>query len=422
VRGPRPFGRAADWAELLRISAAFTVPGDAVAGAAAAGHRPNRGTLLAAGASLCLYEAGMALNDFSDREIDAVERPGRPLPSGRIAPGAALAASVVLTAAGLRLAAAAGRPALLTATALAGTVWAYDLRLKHTAFGPAAMAAARALDLVLGATATTSAAAVPAHGSPTGRGPAQVGGPPAGAAAPAAGGAAVPFRPGRGRGAPPEPFVEAAVPAPPAYSSSSASAVRQRFLPLPASRDAPGSATFASSAPSRPVPGSGASAAMVRRAGPAVPPGSGGPPARPARSLEVVRSAALLGAHTFAVTAVSRRETLGASSAVPLTALGAVAAVACGTGRPGRPGRAGRPGRVPAAFALAYATAASRPLTHAALNPSPPLLQRAVGGGIRATIPLQAALAARAARPGPAVALLALLPLARRLSRKVSPT
>ncbi|MGH3324602.1 MAG: SCO3242 family prenyltransferase, partial [Streptomyces sp.] len=70
----------------------------------------------------------------------------------------------------------------------------------------------------------------------------------------------------------------------------------------------------------------------------------------------------------------------------------------------------------------AYTATAARPLTHAALNPSPPLLQRAVGGGIRALIPLQAALAARAGRPGLAASVLVLLPLARRISRKVSPT
>lgn len=152
------WGNWGDWAELLRVSALFTVPGDALAGAAAARCGPNRGTALAVCASLCLYEAGMALNDWADRDIDAVERPGRPLPSGRIAPGAALTAATGLTAAGLLCAAAAGRPALATATALAGTVWAYDLGLKNTPAGPPAMAAARALDLLLGATASAPAA------------------------------------------------------------------------------------------------------------------------------------------------------------------------------------------------------------------------------------------------------------------------
>ncbi|MET9541488.1 SCO3242 family prenyltransferase, partial [Streptomyces sp. NPDC006553] len=143
------------WAELLRVSALFSVPGDALAGAAAAGVRPGRGTLCAIGASLCLYEAGMALNDWADRAEDAAERPHRPLPSGRIAPSAALAASAALTAAGLALASRAGRPPLAVATALAATVWAYDLGLKHTPAGPGTMATARVLDLLLGATAST---------------------------------------------------------------------------------------------------------------------------------------------------------------------------------------------------------------------------------------------------------------------------
>lgn len=105
-----PRQRLRAWAELLRVSALFSVPGDALAGAAAVGHRPGRGTALAIGASLCLYEAGMALNDWADRDEDAVDRPHRPIPSGRISPAAALGAAGVLTAAGLALAARAGRP------------------------------------------------------------------------------------------------------------------------------------------------------------------------------------------------------------------------------------------------------------------------------------------------------------------------
>lgn len=70
--------RLGAWAELLRLPALFTVPGDALAGAAAAGVRPGPRTLLAIGSSLCLYEAGMALNDWADRAEDAAERPHRP--------------------------------------------------------------------------------------------------------------------------------------------------------------------------------------------------------------------------------------------------------------------------------------------------------------------------------------------------------
>ncbi|MGV9312377.1 SCO3242 family prenyltransferase [Streptomyces sp. NPDC003691] len=281
------------WAELLRVSAALSVPGDALAGAAARGRRPGRGTLLAAGASVCLYEAGMALNDWADRDEDAAERPHRPIPSGRIAPAAALTAAGALTVAGLALAARAGSPALTLAVPLAATVWAYDLRLKHTRHGPAAMAAARALDLLMGAAATA---------------PGPVG----------------------------------------------------------------------------------------------------------ARAL---RAAAVLGTHTYAVTAVSRHEVHGGSTRAPLGALAVVAAVAGAAVRDGR--------AVPTALGAAYARTAAVPFAHAALNPSPPLTERAVGGGIRAVIPLQALLAARAGHPAgtaTAVALMALAPPARSLARKVSPT
>ncbi|MFE1256914.1 SCO3242 family prenyltransferase [Streptomyces fungicidicus] len=305
-------GRAGAWAELLRVPALFTVPGDALAGAAAAGARPGPRTLLAIGSSLCLYEAGMALNDWADRAEDAVERPHRPLPSGRIRPAAALAAAGALTGAGLALAAGAGRPALAVAAPLAATVWAYDLALKHTPAGPVAMAAARGLDLLLGAAAT----------------------------------------------------------------------------------------------------GGGTRAALP--------------------------SAALLGTHTLAVTAVSRRETTGGSALAPLAALATTGALtglvtrrrtrlpagrraAAAPGLPG-PAPAGRPpatsGALATALGAAYAATAARPYLHATLNPSPPLTQRAVGGGIRATIPLQAALAARSGAAATALLVAALAPAGRMFARR----
>ncbi|CAM5615787.1 SCO3242 family prenyltransferase [Streptomyces purpurascens] len=305
------------WAELLRLPALFSVPGDALAGTAATGAAPNSRTLLAIGSSLCLYEAGMALNDWADRDVDAVERPHRPLPSGRIRPAAALTAACALTGAGLALASGAGRPALAVAVPLAATVWAYDLGLKHTPAGPVAMAAARGLDLLLGAAATTG------HTRPA----------------------------------------------------------------LP--------------------------------------------------------SAALLGTHTLAVTTVSRQEAQGGSPLAPLAALattalltrvvthrpsehrGATALDHLGPGANRPPGAA--PGRNPAAhlttaLAAAYVAATARPYFHATLNPSPPLTQRAVGAGVRATIPLQAALTARSKGTVTALLIAALAPLGARFAKKVSVT
>ncbi|GAA1511131.1 hypothetical protein GCM10009730_14540 [Streptomyces albidochromogenes] len=389
----RPSGRAAAWAELLRVSALFTVPGDAVAGAACVGVHPNRGTALAVGASLCLYEAGMALNDWADRAEDAVDRPHRPIPSGRVTPRAALAASGALTAAGLALAAAAGRPALAVASGLAATVWAYDLRLKHTPAAPATMAAARALDLLLGATATAT----------------------------------------RGRPDTLPAFRGVRSPAGPAVAGAGA-----RDAARPARRRSAAGPASADRGPERLLGAGGGARNEGRRT-------------RPTPGRDALTAATVLGAHTYAVTALSRRETQGGSTGTPLAALAATAVLATLTAR-ARPGDAGamapprgaggapapatrQPGArhrahsvatrlaTPAGLAAAaYLRTAAKPFLHAALNPSPALTQRAVGGGIRAMIPLQAALAARSGAVGAGAALIGLVPVARTLSRKVSPT
>ncbi|MGW7051389.1 UbiA family prenyltransferase [Streptomyces sp. NPDC054887] len=422
----RPSARLAAWAQLLRVSALFTVPGDAVAGAASVGVRPNRGTALAVGASLCLYEAGMALNDWADRTEDAVDRPHRPIPSGRVTPRAALVASGALTAAGLALAARAGRPALAVASGLAATIWAYDLRLKHTVAAPAAMAAARSLDLLLGATATAARARVPARLAAS-RGRRSPLGPDAAWA-----GTHDAARQARHRGTEPSP-----------------EGVRTADHRSPAAN--PARPASVDRGPERIL---GERSGGARNAVHGTRPTHDGRDARDARPTpgrDALAAATVLGAHTYAVTAVSRRETQGGSTGAPLAALAAAAVLAFLTAR-SRPGGAGavepprgtggapvpatrRPrGRhrahgvaahlaTPAGLAAAaYLRTAGKPLLHAALNPSPPLTQRAVGGGIRAMIPLQAALAARSGAVGAGAALLGLVPVARKLSRKVSPT
>ncbi|MGC4815202.1 SCO3242 family prenyltransferase [Micromonospora sp. DT228] len=152
----------ADLAELVRAPAALSVPGDVVAGAAAAGALGPRTPALA-GASVLLYWAGMAANDWADRGLDAVERPERPIPSGRITPAAAVGLAAGLTAAGVGLAAVAGgRRAAALAVPLAATIWGYDLLAKNTAAGPAVMAACRGLDVLLGASGGRVTRALPA--------------------------------------------------------------------------------------------------------------------------------------------------------------------------------------------------------------------------------------------------------------------
>ncbi|MGP4087808.1 SCO3242 family prenyltransferase, partial [Streptomyces sp. KR55] len=91
---------------------------------------------------------------------------------------------------------------------------------------------------------------------------------------------------------------------------------------------------------------------------------------------------------------------------------------------PGLPGSSpaerppGATGALATALGAAYAATAARPYVHATLNPSPPLTQRAVGGGIRATIPLQAALAARSGAAATSLLVAALAPAGRMLARR----
>ncbi|MEW1708346.1 SCO3242 family prenyltransferase [Microbacterium sp. NPDC089190] len=146
--------RVADYLDLVRAPASLTVLGDALIGALAA-RGPGaggaaRGAALAA-SSVCLYSAGMAVNDWADADLDALERPERPIPSGRLSRRRALAVGAGLTVTGVGAAFAAGRASGMVSLALAATLWAYDVVLKPTAAGPVAMAVCRGLDVVLGA-------------------------------------------------------------------------------------------------------------------------------------------------------------------------------------------------------------------------------------------------------------------------------
>ncbi|WSY19112.1 UbiA family prenyltransferase (plasmid) [Embleya sp. NBC_00896] len=152
---PGACARRSRWrafAELVRAPAALSVPGDVLVGAAASGGLPRGREVALPVASVCLYWAGMALNDYADRDLDAKERPERPIPSGRISPGEALATAAGLTAAGVALGAwAGGRRRLPAVLGLAGAVWMYDLVLKGTPAAPTGMALARGLDVMVGA-------------------------------------------------------------------------------------------------------------------------------------------------------------------------------------------------------------------------------------------------------------------------------
>ncbi|MFE4466206.1 SCO3242 family prenyltransferase [Oerskovia sp. NPDC056781] len=165
-----------DYLDLVRAPAVLSVVGDTLAGAAAGGRLDPARRAAGAGpdvrpwhlallplSSACLYAGGMALNDYADRELDAVERPERPLPSGRVSPAQAFGVASGLTVVGLALAGVGGgRRSFALAVPLAASVWTYDLVAKNHVTGPVVMAACRGLDVLMGAGLGRVRAALPA--------------------------------------------------------------------------------------------------------------------------------------------------------------------------------------------------------------------------------------------------------------------
>lgn len=162
---------AADLADLVRLPAVLSAPGDALVGAVsretAPGTLPTVARVLA---SAAMYAGGMALNDVADHRVDVRERPSRPIPSGRTTVGQAAAVGEGLCAFGAVAATiAGGRRGLRRATAVVGAVHLYDFLAKRAGGSAAAasMAACRMADIAMGADrlgpALPSMAVVGAH-------------------------------------------------------------------------------------------------------------------------------------------------------------------------------------------------------------------------------------------------------------------
>lgn len=106
-----------------------------------------------AGASACLYMAGVVLNDFFDFEQDTQERPERPLPSGQIARRHAGWFGMTLLIAGVSLAQFVPGTTRMLAVMLGACILLYDGVLKRTPAGPPCMGMCRALNLLMGMSA-----------------------------------------------------------------------------------------------------------------------------------------------------------------------------------------------------------------------------------------------------------------------------
>lgn len=146
--------------ELLRPPNVVTAIADILAGYAVVGRGQGSRLPWLLAATACLYAGGVVLNDYFDRVVDAAERPERPIPSGRVPPGAAGALGGALLLAGVALAFGATTAAGSVALALAACVLLYDAIAKRHAFaGPIVMGLCRGLNLVLGMAAVPAAVA-----------------------------------------------------------------------------------------------------------------------------------------------------------------------------------------------------------------------------------------------------------------------
>ena len=149
--------------QLIRLPNVLTAAADSLAGWLLGGvslGEVGRWAPLAI-ASMVLYAAGMALNDVFDAEIDRQERPGRPIPSGRVSRSFAGGLGAIGLVVGPLVAWLSGSfTSLIVAGVLAAVILAYDAGLKRTVLGPGVMGACRGLNLLLGLTH------VPALGGP----------------------------------------------------------------------------------------------------------------------------------------------------------------------------------------------------------------------------------------------------------------
>jgi len=144
--------RITDLLHLGRVSNLPTVWSNVLAALGLSGVAPLdvRLSLLLISLSL-FYLAGMALNDAFDADYDAIHRPERPIPSGRLLRRWVFGLGFGLLAAAMLLLFIAGQiggmgvPSLVAGNALAASIVFYDWRHKGCWYSPIVMGATRSL-------------------------------------------------------------------------------------------------------------------------------------------------------------------------------------------------------------------------------------------------------------------------------------
>jgi len=147
---------------LGRVSNLPTVWTNVIAGATIANTAATVADISTVGLAMtAFYVGGMYLNDFFDREIDAKERPGRPIHAGDIGAATVSAIGFALLAAGVALLTPFGLFTAVWGFALAVAIVLYDAWHKGNSFAPVIMGLCRAL-VYLGTGAAVSGNVLPA--------------------------------------------------------------------------------------------------------------------------------------------------------------------------------------------------------------------------------------------------------------------
>jgi 4-hydroxybenzoate polyprenyltransferase len=139
---------------LVRPANLVTAAADILAGYAAASIAVASDLAFLIISSMALYAGGVVLNDFFDRDLDLVERPERPIPSGMVRPLKAAILGFALLGAGIAIAWICSIQGGAIAAGIACCVVFYNAVAKHyKILGPVFMGTCRGLNFLLGLSA-----------------------------------------------------------------------------------------------------------------------------------------------------------------------------------------------------------------------------------------------------------------------------
>ena len=144
--------------QLIRLPLLPSALGNICLGALSAGlsQSDSLNFILLLFSSAFLYASGMVWNDYFDAGIDAIERPDRPIPSGKINPKNAAIFAIILMAMGIACALSVellrgfSGTTLIIALAIVFFILAYDGGGKNFLFGPILMGSCRFFNVLLG--------------------------------------------------------------------------------------------------------------------------------------------------------------------------------------------------------------------------------------------------------------------------------